>query len=277
VAKDKAVFVPFFPSDWITGVAELSCEARGAYIQVLALFWAKEGRVRDDDSWLARQCNLSTRKYRTIKKELIEVGKLTVENGFISNAKAKETLKNVSLSREKASEKASKAAEKRWKKTKETAEPSQSDDATSNATSNANQIQNQSITPIPTNVGLSPKKEKQNASKRGSRLSEDWQPSEELSASIADKENFTAEQVDHEVYQFKNYWLAESGTKACKRSWDAAFRKWCGSSYCDSRQGISGATGRRGGSQGAVQQTDGFEQAAIKRQRMGTRTVDLLT
>lgn len=141
---DKPFFVDFHPSRWISGVAELSAEARGAYIHILALYWDKRGRVRDDDSWLARQCNMSVRRFRTIKKELIEAGKITVVDGRISNERAESTLSDVNERVLKRSSRGKSNADKRWLNDdsnadkreiieQETAENSQSVDARGNA------------------------------------------------------------------------------------------------------------------------------------------------
>jgi len=128
--------------------------------------------------------------------------------------------------------------------------------------------------PLSSKSAVAPQNKVKADAKKGTRLSESWKPSEDLAKAIADKEGFTAEQVAHEFYQFRNHWLGESGQKACKRSWDAAFRKWCGASYCDSRNGISGTAKRGGGSQGAVQLADAAEKAAKKRQDMGPDAFD---
>ncbi|MEE8208790.1 MAG: hypothetical protein V3T88_07565 [Nitrosomonadaceae bacterium] len=118
-----------------------------------------------------------------------------------------------------------------------------------------------------------PKKEKTNA-KKGTRLPEGWAPSEPLAKSIADRENLTAEQIANEAYKFCNYWLAASGTKACKLDWDRTFRNWCSNANGFGTTGVSGAARRGGGSQGAVQLAEAAEKAARKRQDMGEEAFD---
>lgn len=64
-------------------------------------------------------------------------------------------------------------------------------------------------------------------SKRGRRLPADWRPSAAHYEFGASEElEFDRRQVDFEADKFRDYWLAESGSKTVKRDWDAAFRNW---------------------------------------------------
>lgn len=61
--------------------------------------------------------------------------------------------------------------------------------------------------------------------KRGTRLPEDWQPSERDLA-FAVGEGLSEEEARREAAQFRDHWIAASGAKACKRDWSAAWRTW---------------------------------------------------
>lgn len=61
-------------------------------------------------------------------------------------------------------------------------------------------------------------------SKRGTRITEDWQPSEALKAWT--RENAPAAANPREVAKFVDYWLSVSGSHGVKMSWDATWRNW---------------------------------------------------
>lgn len=61
---------------------------------------------------------------------------------------------------------------------------------------------------------------------RGTRLPENWQPDEKLLAWAKEKLILTAEQLETETENFRDYWIAESGRKATKKDWSATWRVW---------------------------------------------------
>jgi len=120
---------------------------------------------------------------------------------------------------------------------------------------------------------LAPQKDvEKNVKNKKSRITEDWKPSVELAKAIADKEGFTAEQVEDEAGRFVEYFTGPDAKNPRKIDWNRAFRNWCSQPYCASR--VSGPARRGGGSQGAVIQTEAFEKAAIKRQIVGAGSYD---
>lgn len=60
---------------------------------------------------------------------------------------------------------------------------------------------------------------------RGTRLNPSWSPTE-AGRSAARLEGFTDAEIDREVLQFRDHWIAASGSKAVKLDWDAAWRTW---------------------------------------------------
>jgi hypothetical protein len=60
---------------------------------------------------------------------------------------------------------------------------------------------------------------------RGTRLSDDWKPSED---DIAYAAGFRMSQIliALEAQKFKNYWIAKAGAGATKRDWSATWRNW---------------------------------------------------
>lgn len=61
--------------------------------------------------------------------------------------------------------------------------------------------------------------------KRGHRLPDDWEPTD-VGRAFAEREGFTPAEIGRIAEQFRDYWHAESGAKASKRDWSAAWRTW---------------------------------------------------
>lgn len=85
--------------------------------------------------------------------------------------------------------------------------------------------------------------------KQGSRLSEDWQPSERLIA-WASAEGLSESQARREAEKFKGYWLGEAGQRSRKVDWDRAFQTWV-------RNAVDGRRGSANGKSGADRDANG--------------------
>lgn len=62
-------------------------------------------------------------------------------------------------------------------------------------------------------------------SKKGTRLSEDWQPNPDLIAT-ATLLGLSAAQFDREIAKFRDYWASRAGSQGVKLDWDATARNW---------------------------------------------------
>lgn len=62
-------------------------------------------------------------------------------------------------------------------------------------------------------------------SKKGTRLSEDWQPNPDLIAT-ATSLGLSAAQFDREIAKFRDYWASRAGSQGVKLDWDATARNW---------------------------------------------------
>lgn len=62
---------------------------------------------------------------------------------------------------------------------------------------------------------------------RGKRLDPEWRPDENLKHWMRERRPDLLPYLDDVVEAFHDYWAAESGQKAAKLDWDAAFRTWC--------------------------------------------------
>ncbi len=98
------------PHAALQGMMGLTLDERGAYNTVLDLVYAHDGRLPDNDREIASWLRVDIKRWRRIRKRLIEKGKLYPYAGELHNRKADEVcemaLRKVVLATE--------AANKRW-------------------------------------------------------------------------------------------------------------------------------------------------------------------
>ena len=105
-------FVAFYGSDWIGGTRTLSQSEKAVFIDLLALMFECGGPVDFDRRRLARLCGTSASAFQRSVDGLVDAGKIQVEGGQISNARAIAEIKKA-MGR---SETATAAAAARWAK-----------------------------------------------------------------------------------------------------------------------------------------------------------------
>lgn len=109
---DGVAYIRFFGDDWLSGTSDLSLEERGALITIVALTAAVGGPVVCDYTRLARRFGCTKSKAQKIVGSLIAVGKLSVVDGYLHNARAVQETKNS----QELSKKQTKNAYQRWAK-----------------------------------------------------------------------------------------------------------------------------------------------------------------
>jgi len=83
-----------YPSDFIAGALRLTLEQKGAYHTLVDLIMDQDGLLPlDDRQWLARCCGCSVRKFNTVLKELLELDKFQINDGYLVNKRAEKELK----------------------------------------------------------------------------------------------------------------------------------------------------------------------------------------
>lgn len=114
--QSKYAYHFHFHGDWLRGVAKLTPEERGVYDTIINLTYAERRALPDDDEWLARQCNCPLKTYRRIKRQLLEKGRVEVdeEAQTILDRRALEELAAAGVMRERLAEQGRNGAEKRW-------------------------------------------------------------------------------------------------------------------------------------------------------------------
>ena len=209
-----------FPRDFLEATIGFSLELKGAYAIVLDLIYMRGGRLPDDPQYIAGQLGCSVRKWNSLRAELVSIGKLSVENGLISNSRADVLLEETRTFREKQ-------AENRSHPNKNKAEQSPKPDHTEPDTDKdtiANAIVAHTPVEQPKRAG-SPK-----SGARGSRIPANWTPTPKDYA-FASSEGLNREEINREADRFRDYWTAASGRNACKLDWEATWRNWLRSDF----------------------------------------------
>lgn len=75
-------------SDFIHGTVGMTLEERGAYTIILDLIYDFQKPIPDSEKYLSGIMECSVRRWNLIKNSLIAKGKITINDGYISNARA---------------------------------------------------------------------------------------------------------------------------------------------------------------------------------------------
>jgi uncharacterized protein YdaU (DUF1376 family) len=105
-------YIPFYPSDWLTGVADMTPVEAGIYINILAMIYDLGGPIKADHARLARRMNCSKSTFTATVIGLCAAKKLIVKDGLITNERAQIELEK----RCKKAESAKASINTRWAK-----------------------------------------------------------------------------------------------------------------------------------------------------------------
>ncbi|WP_278376985.1 DUF1376 domain-containing protein [Sphingobium yanoikuyae] len=118
-----------YHSDALTGFMSLTLEERGAYQTILDLIYDRGGPIVDNDRLLAGYMGVSLRKWAALRDTLVSKGKIAVEGGHITNARAIFELEKSSKTSRKLAENGSKGGCKSGEIRKKPNENSENDEA----------------------------------------------------------------------------------------------------------------------------------------------------
>lgn len=108
------------PVAWLQGTRKLTPEQRGFYADIIELIMAHDGELEDDDKDVAAWIRCTVGKWRKIKAQLIEAGKISIECGKIINDRCKIEAESALNLIEKRSRAGQKSGEIRRHKLEET-------------------------------------------------------------------------------------------------------------------------------------------------------------
>lgn len=194
--KNALPYYKRYPRDFIEGTIGFDLELKGAYAILLDLIYMQGGNLPDDDRYISGLMGCSAKKWQSIRARLFELGKITIENGKISNSRAVFELKSLRNFSETQSINAS-------------------------ARKKNNDLQKPSLRqpePEP-----EPIKKEPSVPKKGTRIPADFQPDLDEAVRLG----VPPQMASTEAANFRDYWTAKAGKDATKLDWPATWRQWC--------------------------------------------------
>lgn len=202
-----------YGADFVHGTLGLTLEEKGAYSLCLDLIYDRQGPIPDDDRWLSGVCGVSVRKWRALRNRLIEVGKLVVREGGLSNVRAEKEIENALKTSRKRVESGAKGGRVRAENERISKENNDIEQAPL-------KLARANIPDTRVEERKKPSVSKENS---GTRLPADWVlPSE--------WEGWARLEGHHdppgEAERFRDYWHGVPGQRGRKADWFATWRNW---------------------------------------------------
>lgn len=197
-----------YPRDFIEGTIGMPFELKGAYRLVLDLIYMQGGKLPDDPRYISGLLGCSLRKWKSLREQLVQMGKLDVSGEFLTNKRAEKEVETLAKHQEQQRENAS-----RPRKNNDLEKPSLRHTEPESYNTPYN----------PPDRGRDNDKEK--PPPRGSALPKDWTLSKQLGNWAVDQ-GLSELEVRKEAERFRDYWIAQPGAKGRKKDWDATWRNW---------------------------------------------------
>ena len=125
MADRHASWFKFFPADFMNGVRGLTAQEVGLYTMLLARIYEENGPVEYHPLRLATYCGMREKTFAKTLEKLLELGKITLRGGMLSNARAETEISNRSHDLKNASKAGKASAEKRQQNQTNSATPVQ--------------------------------------------------------------------------------------------------------------------------------------------------------
>lgn len=203
-----------YPRDFVDGTAGMPFELKGAYAILLDLIYMQNGSLPDDVRYISGLLGCSVRAWKTYREALLLAGKITTQNGMISNFRADKELVISGSFQAKQRENG-----RRSNKNKDLSEP------VAEPKVNHTDTDTEEEKEIPNGI----------SKKKGSRLPADWRlPKAWGDWALAEK--LPEADIRAEADKFRDYWHGESGSRAVKTDWQAVWRNWVRKAVADRRR-----------------------------------------
>ena len=100
----------FYASDWLAGTRGLTAAETGVYVTLIVMMYEMGEDIPRDDVRLSRLCGCPKASFTRVLNALIDEGKVTEKDGWLSNDRVEKERQ----CRVEKSQKASVSASKRW-------------------------------------------------------------------------------------------------------------------------------------------------------------------
>jgi uncharacterized protein YdaU (DUF1376 family) len=111
--KKRNPYFNFYPADFMNGVRGLSPQEVGVYTMLLCRIYEEDGPVEYHVRRLATYCNMREATFEKVVETLVDLGKITLSDGRLSNPRAEAEISKRSNGLEIASRAGKASAEKR--------------------------------------------------------------------------------------------------------------------------------------------------------------------
>ncbi len=109
----RAAWFKFYPADFMNGVRGLSAQEVGLYTMLLARIYEENGPVEYHPLRLSTYCGMREKTFVKTLEKLLDLGKITLRDGMLSNDRAEVEISNRSHDLKNASKAGKASAEKR--------------------------------------------------------------------------------------------------------------------------------------------------------------------
>ena len=227
---------PLWTDAYLGDTSHLTVLEHGVYLMLLIHLWrAPKQRVPNDDIWLARRLRMTPEEVASVLRPLLE--EFCQSDGNWITQKRLSTEFSYLNKRRRAQ---SVRAKSRWDNDKNNSAASTRHRSGNAASGNA--LSTPTPTPLdkeeespppPTEVPpvappdgvASLSNGSKPVSKKGTRLPDNWMPTFDNIA-YAKGKGLTAEQIEVEAENFRDWWLQAPGAKGLKLDWAATWRTW---------------------------------------------------
>lgn len=202
------------PVDWNEGTNALTLEQEAAYLRICNAIYIAGGPISNNKFVVAGLLRCNDRKAKRLVNELIEAGKLTIEDGLICNRRALDEVSNRSRLQVERQSAGSRGGTESAKARTNALKNNKAHQASASGQNEPDKIREDK---------RRGKEEPNGSSKsRGSRLPDDWMPDEVFARS----EGMAASEIDREAAMFRDFWRGQPGQRGVKLDWQATWRNW---------------------------------------------------
>lgn len=198
-------YYQFHIGDYRAATSHLSNEEDLAYRRLLDMYYDTEAPISTDIDWVCRRLRLGSEVVTSVLKDMFEL----IENGYV-NRRADSEIKAYHAYKLKQQTNGKRGGRPKKTQAKPTANPEETQ-----------QEPKKSLTTNQEPITIVEAKPKQS---RGTRLPADWKPSEEQIAFCKTERPDLHPMATCD--RFRDFWIAQAGSKGVKLDWDAVWRNW---------------------------------------------------
>lgn len=221
MAHDVGNFMPLYIADYLADTSHLSTLQHGAYLLLLLNYWRRGSKLPGNDAYLAQVARLPVREWQKHRDTIAQL--FTVKDGWWIQKRVEEELARARSNFKSKSEAGAKGAAKRWRKNGDA-------DGAGIAAPSPSQCQTDATSPSHSPIGENTEADASVALTRppapkGTRLANDWQPSE-ADFAYARELGYTDAEIAAECSEFREYFISPDAKRPVKKDWPSALKRW---------------------------------------------------